>query len=458
MPEFGASIPAGRATLFAAYGVVAVLFGATWFGFVHGTEAGPRSMAFVAIVPALWAFADLLTAFLLFGQFCVMGKISHAILAAGYLMSGLLTIPYMLYGPLLILQAPSGRGELQLAAWLWLTWHFTFPVAVATSLLVSSSSSNIVSRSQIPRTLGAFLVGTVAAFAAIFAAIFFARDWLPVLILKGGVFSPSFRMVAVPTVVALSGIAIFIIGLGGRRITPLQTWLGVALVTMLLDGLLNVTSPGRFSYGWYIGKFEALIMANVVMFMLLLEIVGLYRRLCDVATIDVLTGLPNRRSFMDAAADALTRTETGSFGVALLLIDVDHFKTYNDRYGHIAGDEALAAIALALRASLLRSADSVARYGGEEFVILLPNTRPSDAEMVAERVRQRVASLGIVHEGAPRSRLTVSLGVGHYAGASGVSEPLLFETADRALYEAKNRGRDCVVLSRVCETAASAAA
>jgi len=457
IPEFGAPTPADRVTLFAAGGVVAALLVATWFGYVYGTQAGPKSTAFIEIVPTLWAFAELLTAFLLFSQFCVAGRISHAIVAAGYLMSGLLTIPYLLFFPSVILKAPA-TGDLQISVSLWLAWHFAFPIAVATSLIVSASRTNIVPHSHIPRTLGAFLVGTAGASVAIFAAIFFARDWLPVLILGGGVTSPVYRLVAAPAVVAVNGITIFMIGLRGCRITPLQTWLGVALVTMVLDGLLNMSAPGRFSYAWYIGKFEALIMANVVMFMLLLEIAALYRRLHDVATIDVLTGLPNRRSFMDVAADTLTKPAAISSGVALLLIDVDQFKAYNDRYGHIAGDEALAAGASALRTSLLRSADSVARYGGEEFVILLPNTGPSDAEMVAERVRQRVASLGIVHDGSPQGRLTVSLGVGHCAHASDLSEPILFEVADRALYEAKSRGRDCVVLSQVRETEPVAAA
>jgi diguanylate cyclase (GGDEF)-like protein len=450
IPQFGAVTIADRRTRIAGCAAAALLFGATWLGYAHGAQAGPKVTPFLAICATVWAFAELLTAFLLLSQFYVAGNLSLAFVAAGYLLSGLLTIPYLIFFPGVFTQGPLGHGDLQISAWLWLTWHLAFPTAVAIAHVIDGSlDTEGLQRSRIPGVLVSLLVGTAGLAAALFATIFLSREWLPIIVLAGGRFSPSFGNVVAPSIVALNAIVIAIVLLRARRLSRLQTWLSIALLTMALDGLLNVFSPGRYSVAWYVGKFEALVMATVVLAMLLLEVATLYRRLYAAATIDVLTGLPNRRSFMDVATGALAKRDGRFSGVAMLVIDVDLFKAYNDRYGHAAGDDALAAVGSALRTSVVRAGDRVARYGGEEFVVLLPNVLVAAAQTVAERVRRRVLGLDIVHEGAPSGRLTVSVGIGYCAGPVDISEPILFDTADRALYEAKAKGRDCVVLKQV---------
>ena len=449
IPQFGTVTVADGRTRLAGCVVAALLIAATWFGCVHGAAAAPKIAVFLAICATVWAFAELLTAFLLLSQFYMAGNLSLAIVAAGYLVSALLTIPYLLFFPGVFGPAPVGHGDLQISIWLWISWHLAFPLAVAGAHLIDGSLDTAgLPRSRIPAALAWLMAGSVGVAGALFATIFLARDWLPIIVLAGGHFSPAYKDFAAP-IVALNAIAIAIVLLRARRLSRLQTWLSIALLTMVLDGLLNIWSPGRYSVAWYIGKFEALVMATVVLSMLLLEVATLYRRLYLAATIDVLTGLPNRRSFMDDAISALAKRDQQPPGVALLIIDVDHFKTYNDRYGHAAGDDALAAVGSALRTSAVRASDSVARYGGEEFVVLLPDTLVGDAEMVAERVRRRVSDLGIVHEGSPSGRLTVSVGIGYCGSPLDVSEPILFEYADRALYMAKGQGRNCVVLQVV---------
>jgi diguanylate cyclase (GGDEF)-like protein len=200
---------------------------------------------------------------------------------------------------------------------------------------------------------------------------------------------------------------------------------------------------------------EALITATVVCFMLLKDVAGMYRRLYRFASRDELTGLRNRRSFNERAASAFGSRAEQTSGIALLIVDVDFFKQYNDRYGHAAGDTVIAAVASSLATSVVRAEDSVARYGGDEFVILLPGVLLAEGEAVAERVRRRVAELDIVHEGAPKKALTVSIGIGYCEHDDDVSEAALFKAADDALYRAKKEGRNrgsCVVVPKTTET------
>lgn len=152
---------------------------------------------------------------------------------------------------------------------------------------------------------------------------------------------------------------------------------------------------------------------------------------------DALTGLPNRRAFDGAFALQAARRDA----MALLLIDVDHFKRYNDRHGHLAGDEALRGVAQAMRGAL-REQDLLARFGGEEFVALLPGTAEAAALAMAERLRAAVQAAAIVHHDGAAPVVTVSVGVAVRAGEGGPGAAALLAEADRALYAAKAAGRN----------------
>ncbi len=157
---------------------------------------------------------------------------------------------------------------------------------------------------------------------------------------------------------------------------------------------------------------------------------------------DGLTGVYNRRFFDENLVHELKRGERTRGSVALLMLDIDHFKKYNDRFGHQAGDEALRRVAQAL-AREIRSIDVVARYGGEEFVVILPGGDGRTALAVAERVRSAVESAGIDTGGTRGGSLTVSVGVGVYPEAAH-DAPGLVAAADSALYVAKSAGRNRV--------------
>jgi diguanylate cyclase (GGDEF)-like protein len=164
-------------------------------------------------------------------------------------------------------------------------------------------------------------------------------------------------------------------------------------------------------------------------------------KLEELATTDALTGLRNRRKF-DAAIDGeWQRALRYRTPVSLLMIDADHFKAYNDTFGHQAGDQVLVGIAICISDSILRAGDCAVRYGGEEFAVLLPGLSATEALAVAETIRRKVE--GWSDEATP---CTVSIGIASITPAAGLDWPPFVEAADKALYAAKAAGRNrCVI-------------
>ncbi|WP_420405417.1 sensor domain-containing diguanylate cyclase [Nisaea sp.] len=181
--------------------------------------------------------------------------------------------------------------------------------------------------------------------------------------------------------------------------------------------------------------------------------IEMVEKLSEMARIDPLTGLLNRRSFLDVAADESARSERYGTGLACLFFDLDHFKALNDDFGHDAGDDVLRAFA-GLGRNGLRTIDSLCRWGGEEFVALLPNTDVEGAIAAAERIRKTVEEQEFVLPGDRSTRITVSIGVAHGTG-SGIDFSELIRLADAALYAAKKEGRNRVHLSTTEEKATS---
>ena len=160
---------------------------------------------------------------------------------------------------------------------------------------------------------------------------------------------------------------------------------------------------------------------------------------------DGLTGIANRRMFDQSLAREWRRCIRLKKPMSIVLLDVDSFKKYNDRYGHQAGDDCLKAIAGELARSAPRPADLVARYGGEEFVMTLGETDESGALWVANRLRQHVAGLKMPHEDSNHTYVTVSCGVSSVLPSRDLSVDTLVKSADNALYLAKKQGRNTVV-------------
>jgi diguanylate cyclase (GGDEF)-like protein/PAS domain S-box-containing protein len=172
-----------------------------------------------------------------------------------------------------------------------------------------------------------------------------------------------------------------------------------------------------------------------------------FRLVENLAMVDGLTGVANRRRFDDTMDQEWRRAMRDGSLLSLLMIDVDHFKPYNDIYGHVLGDACLRQIAEAAQKLIHRSSDLFARYGGEEFVVVLPNTDSGGAQLVAEQIRRAVEECRLAHAGNPHGVVTVSIGCATLTLSHDSPSTALVEAADQALYQAKSAGRNRVVVA-----------
>jgi diguanylate cyclase (GGDEF)-like protein len=169
-------------------------------------------------------------------------------------------------------------------------------------------------------------------------------------------------------------------------------------------------------------------------------------KLQQLATMDGLTGIANRRRFDDQLKLEWRRLGRESAALSLILCDIDHFKLYNDTYGHQAGDDCLRTVARTMADTARRPADLVARYGGEEFAVILPNTDVEGALRVARDILEAVKGQELAHDSSPVGPfVTLSLGVAAMVPNPQLLPESLVDAADQALYEAKEQGRDRVV-------------
>jgi diguanylate cyclase (GGDEF)-like protein len=169
----------------------------------------------------------------------------------------------------------------------------------------------------------------------------------------------------------------------------------------------------------------------------------MFGELTDQAERDSLTGLANRRVLDERLEEELDRSRRYGTHLALILVDIDNFKSVNDRYGHQCGDEVLRAVAPVLSGSL-RELDLAGRFGGEEFALVLPGTAAVSARRIAEQIRRALAKVTVVGPGGELVCVTASFGAAEFPANASVAS--LIEAADRALYQAKRDGKDRVVV------------
>jgi two-component system chemotaxis family response regulator WspR len=166
-----------------------------------------------------------------------------------------------------------------------------------------------------------------------------------------------------------------------------------------------------------------------------------------LSSVDGLTGIPNRRTFDDFIKNewARARRNKADTEISLVMIDIDHFKTYNDSYGHQQGDDCLKQVAWELNKGIKRDCDLLARYGGEEFVAVLADTPLESAIQVAEQLRENILKLAIPHKSSTSGKvISVSLGIAKFVPNADNKLEQLIEAADKALYAAKEKGRNQV--------------
>ena len=177
------------------------------------------------------------------------------------------------------------------------------------------------------------------------------------------------------------------------------------------------------------------------------QLLVLQKQLEQISYTDGLTGVPNRRMFNTVLEKEWASAQRTKTPLSLVLLDIDYFKQYNDRYGHLQGDECLKRVGQVLDAAGKRARDLFARFGGEEFVLIMPETDPDAALLVAERLRNLILQDKVLHEDSPVDQiLTISLGVSTIVPSHGDCSARFLKTVDQQLYRAKNEGRNRVAV------------
>jgi diguanylate cyclase (GGDEF)-like protein len=444
------SLTANRRHRIAAY-TVAAFIAAVAVGVLPAARTpAPAVPAFLPMF-AVAAFAtEGLTAYLLWTQFVISRHAFLAVLAGAYGYTAIAVMMHLLVFPGVFAPAGLLGTGVQGAVWIWAFWHCGTPLFVAAALAVQQRHPAPL---PAPRTarIGALLTGTPIALALLLGYLAIRHQgWLPPLMdaQTGQRLPHGPRGIGIALVCA--GALLYLV-IRTRLRGVLELWLGVALLAGLADVVVSIVSNGRFSVGWYVSRVESVFASSTVLGVLIWEISHLYRelhaanaRLSAVAERDGLTGLYNRRHFDEHYPAALAQAYHTQHPLSILMVDIDHFKVFNDTLGHLRGDDCLVAVAVALQTSLRRSGDFVARFGGEEFAVVLPDCDRETARSIGENLRAAVAQLAVPAPCGDSGHVTVSVGVATVNRLYPASAAELLAHADAALYCAKESGRDRV--------------
>lgn|GEM_PF-589838 len=399
---------------------------------------------------AVAAFAELLTAFLLWNQYRASGHPPLAVLALAYAGAAVLGLEHAISLPESIAQHFLGSG-LQTGPWLYLVGH----VFLATYIVLFAIWEPLCRRLSIFATgNGVPMLAAITFLIPLIAWLVTAgySDDLPIVI-DGTHATLLWQERIIPVLLCYQLGACAALLFVTRLRTVVHLWLAVVLVISLCEVTLsNLLSGSRFTAGWYLGRVEWIVAASLFLIVLLgsvyrilLTLTSTNAALYRQSVSDELTGLLNRRGFNTRLEEELRRAQRRKEPAALLVIDIDDFKRYNDSYGHPAGDAALRIVARVIKTALRRAADCGARIGGEEFAVLLPENDESGAAGVAERIRRGVERVGILQGvGARYAVLTVSIGLASTEDRPAQDGLDLMRRADRALYQAKSDGRNCI--------------
>lgn len=212
-----------------------------------------------------------------------------------------------------------------------------------------------------------------------------------------------------------------------------------------VPAVINIS--GTMVFSWLIGALNLRLKRDQFVSMDRLE--SALMELRSLADLDGLTGLPNRRKLADALGFWRSVLDRQPADFSMALFDIDFFKSYNDTYGHLAGDDCLKRIASLLLSEVPRKTDILARFGGEKFLMVFPDAGEGLAQTVAGRVRKRLNEMKILHDTSLTGFVSVSVGIAVCRNAAASDLDLLLDSAERALYQAKQAGRDRIVIEDI---------
>ncbi len=390
-----------------------------------------------------------IAAFLLGAQFIVTRQPMLGALGGAYAFTALAVVLQLLMFPGVFTPTGLFGAHPASAGWMWVFWHGGFPFFVTLALLARERfKPEAVDAAHIARWTW-LLVGGPVAVGLLLCGLVLAID-LPPALGQGGN-APAAGHATAPILWALNVVALLLVLARGRLRSVLDLWLAIAALACFTDTSLNLLSPDRFTVGWYVARIFSMFAPGVLVCVLVWEVTTLYRRLFEahvslqrMSTRDALTGIYNRSYFNEQFPRAFDEAQRKGAPCSLVMIDVDHFKRYNDTFGHLKGDGCLVAVASALEGVMHRRTGFIARYGGEEFAVVLPDASPRDALLLAESAREAVLCLRI-EAPTPSRYVTISAGCATTAPESTAPLEALVEAADATLYRAKAAGRNMVV-------------
>lgn len=409
----------------------------------------PDIAPFLPVYGTAVVLLESITAYLLLSQFASNRQVFAGFVASAYLfLIPLVTVQLLVFPGVF---APKGllNAGVQSAVWIWVFWHASFPTLILLALMAQQKlTTQQVAPMQLKYWLWGFVLIPVLCSLALALFATWGSHWLPILIAKNS-YKQLLHSPYALLVWGLNALALVCMIRRARSNNVLYTWLSVALLASLIDVTLTLFAGARFSLGWYAARISSSVSSMVLLCALLWEVNRLYvatqranESLYQQSVKDTLTGLFNRRYLESQLAIHIDHAKRHKEPLCLLVLDVDHFKAFNDQHGHLAGDDCLVAVAKQLEQSLYRPADFIARYGGEEFIVVLPHTDAKDGMQIAERLRLNVSAEKIEYQGQLLS-VTISIGCAVLRHSEDTAQSLLI-AADSALYQAKAAGRNCV--------------
>jgi len=423
---------------------------------------------FTAFAPADNAYAflcALITALLLLGEVGVARSNAVLALAVGYMCIALTAMLQFLSHSGNVLAFGGLQAEAGPTLWLILIRGALLPVSIIIYARVQSAPTQTPESSTRTQSWRSVILGVAPAMILLWGA-------LPFIVMGGGsilnlvVTAPENSIVfkAANQITVIIALAAMVVLASRRFKTRFDLWLFMTLLASLCQVVISGLLGGApYDLGWYGGLAFGAAGSAALMVALLYESANHFEQLAHMheallasnrslehlSLHDSLTGLANRRHFDNYVAQQVELMRRHRRPLALVLCDIDDFKAFNDVHGHLAGDDCLSRIAVALQACCRRPADMAARYGGEEFALVLPETDLAGAIRIAEAAREAVNRLSIAKGSAGiGSVMTISGGVAILDGNGDGSVNSLVGAADAALFEAKRQGRDRVVSSK----------
>jgi diguanylate cyclase (GGDEF)-like protein len=440
MPAQGGTIGAVQRRFAVSLSSLLILAGVAMTPFANASM--PPIPGYMTAFGAAMLSINFMLAMLLYSRGETEGNGSVVMLGTAYFFVATIFVPLMASFPDGLIRGTI-IGTPVSSVWLWSFWHAGFGLSIL-RFAHGAGSNHTLSLS--PMREMSFALGIVI-FMALVGTL--GLPYLPSLFADGhSFFSGPAKLIpwSILAIDALAAVKLYRL----PNKTPEHLWLTVGMLAACFDVWLTFHGTDRFSLGWYVSKVGSLATSMAVLVSLFADLTLLYKRsfqtnllLVTLANQDGMTGLANRRRFDETLDTEWRRARRSLQPLSLMLLDVDLFKKFNDRFGHLAGDDCLRKVATVLRESAQRPGDLAARYGGEEFALVLPNTSAENAMALAALIRRRLAALAIAHPDIASGKVSASIGIATMVPELSSHPESVILAADKALYMAKSEGRDC---------------